>query len=152
MHTTPLILSFALLTGAFLGAPQDQEPKRVPLKNGDTIMVKGCLKGPMLESADARPTDGGPLHSMGLTFQLKGKKDLLKELIAKHDGQLVEITGVLKSNIESATPRGVDIGKTRIVVGVQSASRDRGMTPGPQELLPVLEVKSFESADLNCRR
>lgn len=155
MHSAPLILSFVLLTGAVSGALQNQEPKRVPLKNGDTIVAKGCLKGPMLEAADAGAPDATPLQPMGLTFQLKGKKDILKDLIAKHDGQLVEITGVLKSNIETGASRGMEIGKTRIVVGVQPPNRvdrDRAMMPGTQELLPVLEVKSFEGNALNCRR
>ena len=140
----------ALVYPAGLDARQDG--KHPPLKNGDTIIAEGCLRGPTLEAADAGPVDGDSLLPTGLTFQLKGKKEILKDLIAKHDGQLVEITGVLKSNIETGATRGRTIGKTRIVVGVQSATPDRALMPNEQELLPVLEVRSFEGGALNCRR
>ena len=151
MRNAAVILSFVLLAGVVASARQDPEVKRPP-KNGDEVVVKGCLNGPMLEAAEAGSADADSLLPMGLTFQLKGKKDVLKDLIAKHDGQLVEITGVLKSNLETGVTRGRKIGKTRIVVGVQSTTPDRAMMPGTQELQPVLEVKSFEGGALNCRR
>jgi hypothetical protein len=65
----------------------------------------------------------------------------------------VEIAGVLKSNLDSgAAARGHRIGNTTIVVGAQSATRDRAMRPVTEEVLPVLEVKSYEGAGMNCRR
>lgn len=141
-----------VMIAAVAGLGARQEEKRPVLKNGDPIIAKGCLHGRTLEAADAGPADGDSLLPTGLTFQLKGKKDFLKDLIAKHDGQLVEITGVLKSKIDSGATLGRKIGNARIVVGAGSSIRDRTMMPNEQELLPVLEVKSFEGAGLNCRR
>lgn len=150
MRSTVLSVALLAVAGAALDARQDAT--QPPLKNGDTIVAKGCLNGPTLRSADAGPADGDSLMPANLTFQLKGKKDILKDLVAKHDGQMVEITGVLKSNIQGSAPHGRKVGKTRIVIGVQSSTRDRAVAPDPQELLPVVEVKSFEGQALNCGR
>lgn len=151
MRNALLLVTLVALAGA-VGVGAQQDVKQPPPKNGDTIVVRGCLNGPTLESADAGPVDGGSILPPDLTFQLRGKKDILKDLVAKHDGQMVEITGVLKSNIQGSAPPGRKIGNTRIVIGVQSATRDRAAAPSPQELLPVLEVKSFEGKGLNCGR
>ena len=145
----PLVVLAMIAGAAGVEAFQDSDARRPP-RNGDDIVVKGCLNGPMLEASEAADADS--LLPVGLTFQLKGKKNILKDLVAKHDGQLVEISGVLKSNLDTGATRGRTVGKTRIVVGVQSTNRDQAMMPGMQELQPVLEVKSFESAALNCRR
>lgn len=150
MRRALLFLPLVMIAAAGLSARQ--EDKRPALRNGDPIVARGCLHGPTLEAADAGPADGDSLLPTGLSFRLKGKKDILKDLIAKHDGQLVEITGVLKSKIDTGATRGRKIGNTRIVVGAGSSIRDRAMMPNDQELLPVLEVKSFEGAGLNCRR
>jgi hypothetical protein len=153
MRMLPLVLSAVVALSTGPAAAQEKEGKAKPPKSGDTIVVEGCLNGTMLEGAGATPADGSnALLPSGLNFQLKGKKNLLKDLVAKHDGQIVEITGVLKSNLDAGAGRGTTIGKTRIVIGVQSTSPDRAMMPGTQEMLPVLEVKSFESAATNCRR
>jgi hypothetical protein len=151
MRRAVLFASLVVLAGA-AAVEARQDVKQPPPKNGDPIVVKGCLNGPTLESAEAGAVDGDSLLPADLTFQLRGKKDILKDLVAKHDGQMVEITGVLKSNIQGSGPRGRKVGNTRIVIGVQSTTRDRAAAPSPQELLPVLDVKSFESKGLNCRR
>jgi hypothetical protein len=152
MRMLSLVLSSIIVLGAGQAVAQEKEKARPP-KSGDTIIVEGCLNATMLEGASATPADGNnALLPSGLTYQLKGKKDVLKDLTAKHNGQVVEITGVLKSNIDTGSAHGTTIGKTRVVVGVQSTSPDRAMMPGTQELLPVLEVKSFESGAINCRR
>lgn len=153
MRNLALVLSVLVVTGAVAGAAQGKDDKARPPKSGDTIVVEGCLNGTMLVEAGAPPAEGGNvLLPSGLNYQLKGKKNILKDLVAKHDGQVVEITGVLKSNIDTGMGRGTKVGKTRIVIGVQSTSPDRATMPGTQEMLPVLEVKSFESTAVNCRR
>lgn len=152
MRTLCLLLSSVIVLGAGAAAAQEKKKERPP-RSGDTIVVEGCLNGTMLEGAGATSGEGSnALLPSGLNYQLKGKKNVLRDLVTKHDGQVVEITGVLKSNIDTGGARGTKIGKTRIVIGVQSTSPDRTMMPGTQELLPVLEVKSFESGAINCRR
>ena len=153
MRSVPLIIATVLLCGGG-GLASKQDPRegrpRTP-KNGDTIVVKGCLRGSMLESTDISLADGSDPVPAGHTFQLKGKKDLLKPLREKHDGYLVEITGVLKSRLMDRSERGTQVGNTRIVVGAESTMRG-GAMPGTSQALPVLEAKSFEGFSTSCRR
>jgi uncharacterized protein YdeI (BOF family) len=151
MRSTPVLVPVFLFCSVALAAHQGttSQKTRTP-KSGDTVVVKGCLRGGMLESTEiAVADDGDPLPS-GHTFQLKGKKDLLKQLRQQHDGHLVEITGVLKSQLMDEAQRGTRIGKTRIVVGAESSMR--GGVPPPSEALPVLEARAFEGFATTCRR
>lgn len=152
MRSRPPLISVFLLCSAALIAHQDsntQKP-RTP-KSGDTVIVKGCLRGGMLEAAETAMADKGEPVPSGQTFRLKGKKDLLKKMRDEHDGHLVEITGVLKSELMDSAERGTRIGKTRIIVGAESSMRG-GLPPPAYETLPVLEVKSFEGFPTSCRR
>ena len=144
-----VLLAAFLLAGPIVLAYQDS-PERKPPKNGDTIVAKGCLRGSLLEAVEMGGADGEARTPVSHRFQLKGKKDLLKRLRSDHDGQLVEITGILKSNLTDAE-RGAKVGNARIVVGVQSTTQGPAAMP-PAEALPVLEVKQFEGSSTSCRR
>jgi hypothetical protein len=147
-----LVVSALSMTSVSLTGLQDgaDEKPRVP-KRGDTIVAKGCLRGSMLESTELGLADGQDRAPAGHTFQIKGKKDLLKRLRERHDGHVVEITGLLKSNLTDASQRGTRVGNTRIVIGVESTSRGAAV-PGTMEALPVLEAKSFVGSEASCRR
>jgi hypothetical protein len=150
MRAAAAVLSMLLAGGSPVLLAQDSDDARTrPLRNGEQILVKGCLRGSMLDSMESGRTEESLLPSAH-TFQLKGKKDLLKELRERHDGVVVTVTGTLKSNLD-AMERGRQVGRTRIVVGADSSTRGGlpGMTDSP---MPVLEVKSFEASELSCRR
>ena len=152
MRALPLVLLVFLLCFCVVSARQnDRDEKSKQPRNGDSIVAKGCLRGSMLESTEIGMADGAERMPAGHTFQLKGKKDLLKQLRDKHDGHIVEISGVLKSNLMNGPERGTQVGRTRIVVGAESTTRDRAM-PGADQPLPVLEAKSFEGSSTSCRR
>ena len=149
-----IILSACCALAATVGASAlTQSPEKdsqKPPANGDEVVVKGCMRGVMLESTDVGRKDGEALP-MAYTFQLKGNKDLLKELREKYDNQRVDVTGILKSNLANDKP-GKDFGRTRVVIGAGSN------TPGavhPMTLdqpMPVLEVKGFEGTGIACGR
>ena len=152
MRTIILSACYALAAtvGASALAQSPEKDSQRPPANGDEVVVKGCMRGAMLESTDVGRKDGEALP-MAYTFQLKGKKDLLKELREKHDNQRVDVTGILKSNLANDRP-GKDFGRTRVVIGAGSN------TPGavhPMTLdqpMPVLEVKGFEGTGIACGR
>jgi hypothetical protein len=150
MRSTHVLLAALLLTGPIALAYQSS-PEEKPPKNGDTIVAKGCLRGSMLEADEMGRADGDARTPVSHRFQLKGKKDLLKQLRSDHDEQVVEITGILKSNLIDTSERGAKVGNTRIVVGVQSTTQGAAAMP-PAEALPVLEVKAFEGSSTSCRR
>ncbi len=98
-RTAAVIVSIASLgAGAAVAADQETERKR-GLKKGDTITVTGCLQGSLLQSTEVTGEDGVPVATATYSFQLKGKKELLKDMREKHDGFVVSLTGELKSTL-----------------------------------------------------
>lgn len=152
MRALPLLLLAPLLFGGLQAA--QEKPRRdtsATPRRGDTIVAKGCLRGSMLETIEVGLSEGDGMAPAAHTFQLKGRKDLLKRLREEHDGYQVEITGVLKSSLTDTSDRGTRVGNARIVVGAESSMRG-GAEQGPTQALPVLEAKSFEGSSTSCRR
>lgn len=136
-----------LLCGVPLSA---QTGAQKPPKKGDTVIVKGCLRGSAVEQADlmvedeegdARQNDQVPT----LTYRLQGDKSILKELKDKHDRMVVQVKGILRSEL-SRSAMGTDVGRTRITIGVDPRNRPQGA----DQALPVLEAKSFKATSVSC--
>lgn len=151
MRTNRLTLSVAVIM-LTMGALHAQDRK--PPKKGDMIIVRGCLRGSSVESADmmipdaegeARVDDQMP----ALTYRLQGKKDLLKALKDKHDRKVVEVKGILRSEL-SGSGIGKTVGRTRITIGVDPRT---GSSPySNDQAIPVLEAQSFEGTTITCGR
>jgi hypothetical protein len=130
-------------------AQQQNEKPRVP-KKGERIVIKGCLRGSAVEGAETMVEDaeGVPRSQEqvpSLTYRLQGDKGLLKDLKTKHDRMVVEVKGILRSELTSSGI-GADVGRTRISVGVDPKSM-RGSEP-----VPVLEATSFEGSTVSCSK
>lgn len=135
-----------LLLAASIGL-QEPVPEPKPPKRGDTVTIKGCLDGGVLESTESSTADrGGNLHN-AVVYRLTGDKDLLRRIKKEHAGHLDVLTGVLKTDPPTTTVRGTRIGKTRIFIG---AGASRGMGPEPPPPMPVLEVKELEHTEVSC--
>ena len=153
-RTPVMLFSIAAFgAGAVSAGNQDSDRKRTSrgMKKGDTITVKGCLQGSLLQSTEVIGEDGVSLPLAAYSFQLKGKKELLKDLRTKHDGVVVSLTGELKSNLTDETSFGTSIGGTKVVVGGDPRTREQAMQ-GTSQALPVLDVKSFEGSTVTCKR
>jgi hypothetical protein len=146
MRIAPSVV--ALLISAVPLSAQDALQK--PPKKGDTISVRGCLRGNAVEQADlliedaegdAKRNDSVP----ALTYRLQGDKSVLKELKDKHDRMVVQVKGILRSEV-SGSGIGTTVGRTRITTG----SDPRNPTRGAEEQLPVLDAKSFEATTVSC--
>jgi hypothetical protein len=125
-------------------------PPKVP-KKGDTVIVRGCLRGNSVEQADLmleesegeiRRNEQVPV----LTYRLEGDKSVLKALKDKHDRMVVQVKGVLRSEL-SRSAMGTDVGRTRITIGADP----RNPTPGADQALPVLDTRSFEPTTVSCK-
>ena len=147
----PVSLIALLLCAAPVTAQTDK-PKTP--KKGDTVVIRGCLRGSAVESAQTMTLDaeGVPRleeHVPTLTYRLQGKKDLLKALKSQHDKTIVEVKGVLRSEL-SGNGLSRDVGRTRISIGVDPRS---GRSPhGGDQAVPVLEATSFEGSTTSCGR
>ena len=130
-----IVSAVAMTTAAGQQEPANDKPP----KKGDRVVVRGCLRGAILEAADTTVVDGTAKYPTPISFRLSGDKKLLKEMRKHDDGRVVEVTGVLKSDLPSDAP-GKRIGNTRIVVGMGT---QQSMQQAPPHM-PVLDVKSYE--------
>lgn len=146
---TVLLLSFAAAPALLAQKPPDAEDK-APAK-GDHVIARGCLTGTMLSASETRQAKGSGKLDRGVTYRLTGPRGTLRSLRNEHDGEIVEVTGVLKSDLpdETRAGRGKEIGRSGIFVGM--GGPPRGNSPGDMvQYYPVLEVTSFERATGRC--
>ncbi len=148
---TAIIIAFVAICSVSIGARHTETEKPRTPKKGDTIQIKGCLRGSSVEAAnlmtvdaegEVREHDGIPV----LTYRLQGDKKLLKELKEKHDRRIVTVKGILRSEL-THKGMGTTIGRTRIMIG--SDPRDTRGTDAP---LPVLEAMSFDGLPVTCAK
>src|SRR5687767_1870234 len=135
---------FAIVTTTALVTSSAQEKtSSAPPKKGDAISVKGCLRGGALESPEFSGADEAGI--------LPGDKALLKDLREKHDGKMVQIDGVLKSNLPQRQGQAGKLGRMRIGIGSPSTN-PASPDAEARRSLPVLEVKSFDGSTTTCGR
>jgi hypothetical protein len=131
-------------------AAQQGDRARIP-KKGDTIIVKGCLRGSSVEHAGVIRVDAeGKREDVddvpSYTYRLQGDKKLLKELKEKHDRKIVEVKGILRSSL-TGTGLGTTVGRTRITIG-----SDPNGPRGAEQPLPVLDAIGFEGLPISCSK
>jgi hypothetical protein len=127
-----------------------QASAQKPPTKGDAVIVRGCLHGSAVEQADLLTEDAEGDTKQNdqvppLTYQLQGDKSVLKELKDKHDRKVVEVKGILRSEL-SRSGVGTDVGRTRITIGADP----RNPTRGAEAPMPVLEAMSFEGSTVSC--
>ena len=131
---------------------QEPNPAAKRPGKGDVVVATGCLSGPTLQSTETTTTDETGRVSASLTYQLKGNKKLLSQMREEHDGNIVSVTGVLKSVLpQDGAVREKTMGKTKVTFGIGTPSAQKGV-PGTHDALPVLEVKSYEGTGSRCGR
>ncbi|HVL68064.1 MAG TPA: hypothetical protein VM364_12445 [Vicinamibacterales bacterium] len=134
-----------LVLGAALQHPPKEEPKQP--KRGDSVTVRGCLTGSVIESSDSTVRDpGGELHHY-VTYRLTGDRKLLEQIRKEHQGHLDVVKGILKSEPPTTTVHSRRIGRTSVYVGVGATSTQRN---DPAPAMPVLEVKELEHTEIRC--
>lgn len=138
---------FVVMTAA-MGAVQNETPANKGVKKGDQIIVRGCLNGGALDATDLGNAGMSSELSGGVTFRLTGDKTLLKQLREEHNGRLIEVEGVLKSDLLKENVASRQIGKVKVTIGTPSPNA----MSETQRSLPVLEVKSFEGSRTTCGR
>ena len=145
MHA--LVLAIAVALGPAL---QEKPTAKTPQK-GDSVVVKGCLRGNSLESTETGILNSDAPVLTALVYRLTGDKATLKSLRAEHDGKVVEVTGILKSKLPSGNEeRGLTVGNTRVRIGVGSAHVGSPAHSDVNRSIPVLEVKGFEGLAVQC--
>jgi hypothetical protein len=147
MRTAALCL--ALASSVTAAARQEKPASREP-KKGDTVLVRGCLDGTALISTEMKIEDSTDERATAFTFRLTGDKNLLKKFREAHNGKVVDVTGVLKSDLPKDGGPGVQIGNTRVRIGVGPPQPGSPIEQTTRSL-PVLEVKSYEGGATICK-
>jgi hypothetical protein len=146
--TTALALATLVLPAA---AVQDKPASGKVPDRGSQVVAEGCLQGATLRSAELTTTDTTGTLATPLTYQLKGDKGLLKRLRDEHDGRVVRVTAILKSQLPDNERHAKKIGNTTISLGIRTTSpREPSSVHETSASLPVLEVASYEGLGTHC--
>ena len=140
---------FAAVFSCVVGLVCAQE-RPVP-SDSARVAIPGCAKGRtfiVASTPEHEPTrsDIAP----GRRFRLSGPKDVLED-IKKHEGRLIEVTGLVRKNALKG-PGGIGIagGRVRIGAGVpQSPTGDPAHTVTGYEQ-PVLDIEGWRQLGENC--
>jgi hypothetical protein len=144
-------IPIVLVALAIAGSTQQEPPAAKLPQKGDTIVVTGCLKGTALESTETAILDAENPIMTALVYRLTGDKATLKQLRKEHDGNVVEVTGILKSALPPADElRGKTFGRTRVRIGIGTSSVGSQANAEAGRSIPVLEVKSYDGTPTKC--
>ena len=149
-ETLALGLAAVLWTAAAVQEKPKKDAAALP-KKGDPVVLEGCLRGGALESAEVAAEDSDVPVASGLTFRVTGNKSLLKDMKQKAEGRLIEIRGLLKSELLPQDGYGTKLGRMRVTIGTPSANPGSAAAEANRSI-PVVEVKSFEATETTCAR
>ena len=136
-----LIITLAVSSGPLFA----QEAKKVP-KDSMRVTVPGCVKGYVF-TAGPRTEDqvGRSDIPEGMHLRMNGKKNLISEIRA-HEGQMIQITGLMKKGQYS---EGINVGGgVRVTPGTGSPSGNRPAYENTS--VNYIDVESWQPAAGSC--
>jgi hypothetical protein len=142
-----LLVSVAGVAGL---AGQDPEPKKIPSDSVE-IATTGCLKGRVFTATQPREDfmRRGP-NVTGRSFRLNGPR-VVMDTVKTHDGDLVEIVGLVRKNDLREMGPGTRIGNTRVVIGAPRSGDPMQSARAPiSEGLAVMDASSIRVLDDRC--
>jgi len=126
-----LVFAGLLLPGSSLAQTPEPE-KKIPADSVE-IATTGCLKGRVFTATQPREDfmRRGP-NVTGRSFRLNGPRAVI-DVVKTHDGDHVEIIGLVRRNDLRDNAPGARIGNTRVVIGAprSSAATRRRPTSSP---------------------
>ena len=137
-----IIVAFAMSTGELAA----QEVKKVP-KDSVRVTVPGCTKGAVFTAGPKTEDQVGRSDiPEGMHLRMNGQKKLMSEIKA-HEGQMIQITGLMKKGQYNDTGIAVG-GGVRVTPGVGSVSAGR---PSPSVgAVNYIDVESWQPAAGSC--
>jgi hypothetical protein len=149
-----LFIAVLLPIAAQAQAPQDPPPapegKKIP-DDSVEIATTGCLKGRVFTATQPREDfmRRGP-NVTGRSFRLNGPRKLI-DIVKTHDGDLVEVVGLVRKNDLRDTGLGARVGNTRVVIGAPRSGdpMQSSRTPVP-EGIAVMDFSSIRVLDDRC--
>jgi hypothetical protein len=145
-----LVFAAALLPGTAIAQQAEPDTKKIP---GDSVEIAttGCLKGRVFTATQPREDfmRRGP-NVTGRSFRLTGPRTVI-DVVKTHDGDLVEIVGLVRKNDLRDTAPGARIGNTRVVIGAPRSGDPMQSARVPvSEGVPVMDATSIRVLDDRC--
>ena len=147
-----LVFVGVLLPAAALAQDQAPEPgtKKIPSDSVE-IATTGCLKGRVFTAT--QPGEDfmrrGP-NVTGRSFRLNGPRAVI-DVVKTHDGDLVEIVGLVRKNDLRDNAPGARIGNTRVVIGAPRSGDPMQSARAPiSEGIAVMDATSIRVLDDRC--
>lgn len=144
-----VVLAWAAAALPILAQKPAEDAKSWVPKKGDEVIVRGCVSGTTLHATGTRRAEGQGSLEHGVTYRLTGARRSLRMLRDEHRNAIVDVRGILKSELPDDSAPGRTLGKSGIRIGM--GAPPRGNSPGDMmPYYPVLEVTSFEPATGRC--
>ena len=149
MPTSLHAFIFSLGVAVCLSAAQKPEDGALSRsKQGDTIVVQGCVSGWLLKDLRHQKTDPVTGAETSVVFRLIGERKLLRIIQKDHQDQVLEVTGVVESDSNNTSTTHIkEKGRLRVFVG---AGEQETTQPGKRPSCPTLRVTSFEVLERHC--
>jgi hypothetical protein len=144
-----LVFAGLLLPGSAAAQTPEGE-KKIPADSVE-IATTGCLKGRVFTATQPREDfmRRGPIVT-GRSFRLNGPKAVI-DVVKTHDGDLVEIIGLVRRNDLRDNAPGARIGNTRVVIGAPRNGDPMQSARAPvPEGIPVMDASSIRVLDDRC--
>ncbi len=112
---TPLIL----LVIALVPQEAEKQPEKKIPSDSVEIFASGCLKGRVFTATGQREGENvsrGP-DVTGRSFRLAGPREVM-DVVKEHDGDYVEVVGLVRKSALPDNEPGKRIGNTRVAIGV----------------------------------
>jgi hypothetical protein len=141
-----LIITLFVAVAVSGGPLVAQDVKKVP-KDSERVTVPGCVKGYVFTAGPKTEDQVGRSDiPEGMHLRMNGKKDLLSEIKA-HEGQMIQITGLMKKGQYNQT--GIPVGGgVRITPGIGGGNGGRpAYVNAPAN---YIDVESWQPAPGNC--
>jgi len=112
------------------------------------LSISGCANGRVFTVGRDPEHESSFVIALGTKVRLEGDKKVLAE-VKKHEGSMVEVTGLMKQSDVVQPGVGLAGGKVRITpVMPNTNGRSPAVDPGPQP--PILDVESYRLLNASC--
>jgi hypothetical protein len=152
MSTLARAVCLAALIPVAAGAQgqENAETRKVP-DDSVEIATTGCLKGRVFTATEPREDfmRRGP-NVTGRSFRLVAPKPVM-DVVKTHDGDLVEIVGLVRKNDLRDNAPGARVGNTRVVIGAPRNGDPMQSSRAPvPEGIAVMDATSVRVLDDRC--
>ena len=147
-HATRALLLGLLLPAAALA--QQPETRKIP-DDSVEIVTTGCLKGRVFTATmPAEESQRRGPNVTGRNFRLTGPREVMK-VVKTHDGDLVQITGLVrKADLRDYAP-GARIGNTRVVIGAPRSGDPMQSARAPiDQGVAIMDATAVRPLDDRC--